>query len=65
MAANSSISDHAQAVPEDDHHATPLRPKIGGEQDAALFAAMRLTVTSPVPAALKAAIELGVFEILA
>jgi hypothetical protein len=65
MAANSSISDRAQAVPEDDHHATPLRPKTGGEQDAAMFAAMRLTITSPVPAALKAAIELGVFEILA
>jgi caffeic acid 3-O-methyltransferase len=65
MAANSSISDHAQAVPEDDHHATPLRHKIGGEQDAAMYAAMRLTMTSPVPAALKAAIELGVFEILA
>jgi caffeic acid 3-O-methyltransferase len=65
MAANSSISDHAQAVPEDDHHATPLRPKIVDEQDAAMYAAMRLTMTSPVPAALKAAIELGVFEILA
>jgi caffeic acid 3-O-methyltransferase len=65
MAANSSISDHAQAVPEDDHHATPLRPKIVDEQDAAMYAAIRLTMTSPVPAALKAAIELGVFEILA
>jgi hypothetical protein len=49
-----------------DHHATPFRNGIVGEQDAAARdAAMRLATAMAVPAALKAAIDLGVFEILA
>ncbi|KAH9561153.1 hypothetical protein CY35_05G004800 [Sphagnum magellanicum] len=64
MAVNSS-TDYAQAT-EEDHHEIPLRNGIHGEQDAAArHAAMRLATTMAVPAALKAAIELGVFEILA
>jgi caffeic acid 3-O-methyltransferase len=66
MAADSS-SDHRAQVAEEDHHETPLRNGIVGEQDAAAarHAAMKLATTMAVPAALKAAIELGVFEILA
>ncbi len=66
MAADGS-SDHLPQVAEEDHHETPLRTGIVGEQDAAAArnAAMRLTTMIAVPAALKAAIELGVFEILA
>jgi len=49
-----------------DHHATPFRNGIVGEQDdAARDGAMRLATTMAVAGALKAAIELGVFEILA
>ncbi|CAK9225335.1 unnamed protein product [Sphagnum troendelagicum] len=48
-----------------DHRDTPLRNGIVGEQDvAARDAAMRLATIMAVPAVLKAAIELGVFEIL-
>jgi hypothetical protein len=67
MAADGSSDHRAQAV-EEDHHETPLRNGIVvGEQDAAAarHAAMRLATMMVVPAALKAAIELGVFEILA
>ncbi|CAK9225289.1 unnamed protein product [Sphagnum troendelagicum] len=64
MAVNSS-TNHAQAKKED-HHEIPSRHGIHGEQDAAArHAAMRLATMIAVPAALKAAIELGVFEILA
>jgi hypothetical protein len=64
MAVNGSTDHHAQAADED-HHETPLRNGIVGEQDvAARDAAMRLATIMAVPAALKAAIELGVFEIL-
>jgi caffeic acid 3-O-methyltransferase len=61
-------SDHLAQVAEEHHHKTPLRNGIVGEQDAAAAArnaAMRLATMMVVPAALKAAIELGVFEILA
>jgi hypothetical protein len=65
MGTDGSSDHHAQAVQED-HHETPFRNGIVGEQDAAARdAAMRLATTMAVPAALKAAIELGVFEILA
>jgi caffeic acid 3-O-methyltransferase len=65
MAADGSSEHHAQAA-QKDHHATPFRNGIVGEQDAAArHAAMRLATTMVVPAALKAAIDLGVFEILA
>jgi len=65
MGTDGSSDHHAQAAQED-HHETPLRNGIVGEQDAvARHAAMRLATTMAVPAALKAAIELGVFEILA
>jgi hypothetical protein len=64
MVVNGSTDHHAQAADED-HHETPLRNGIVGEQDvAARDAAMRLATIIAVPAALKAAIELGVFEIL-
>jgi caffeic acid 3-O-methyltransferase len=64
MAVNSN-TDHAQATKED-HHEIPSRHGTHGEQDAAArYAAMRLATMIAVPAALKAAIELGVFEILA
>ncbi len=60
MAVNSS-TNHAQAKKED-HHEIPSRHGIHGEQDAAArHAAMRLATMIAVPAALKAAIELGVF----
>jgi hypothetical protein len=59
-------SDHHALAAQEDHRETPLRNGIVGEQDAAARdAAMRLATTMAVPAALKAAIELGVFEILA
>ncbi|CAM6025888.1 unnamed protein product [Sphagnum balticum] len=59
-------SDHHAQVAQEDHHETPFRNGIVGEQDAAArYAAMRLATTMAVPAALNAAIELGVFEILA
>jgi caffeic acid 3-O-methyltransferase len=65
MAVNGSTDHHAPAADED-HHETPLRNGIVDEQDAAARdAAMRLATIMAVPAALKAAIELGVFEILA
>jgi caffeic acid 3-O-methyltransferase len=65
MGTDGSSDHHAQAAQED-HHETPLRNGIVGEKDAvARDAAMRLATTMAVPAALKAAIELGVFEILA
>jgi hypothetical protein len=64
MAVNGSTDHHAQAG-DQDHRETPLRNGIVGEQDvAARDAAMRLATIIAVPAALKAAIELGVFEIL-
>jgi hypothetical protein len=53
-------------VTEEDHHEIPLCNGIHGEQDAAArHAAMRPATMMAVPAALKAAIELGVFDILA
>jgi hypothetical protein len=59
-------SDHHALAAQEDHRETPLRNGIVGEQDAAArHAAMRLATTIAVPAALKAAIDLGVFEILA
>jgi len=59
-------SDHHGLAAQEDHRETPLRNGIVGEQDAAArHAAMRLATTMAVPAALKAAIDLGVFEILA
>jgi caffeic acid 3-O-methyltransferase len=65
MGTDGSSDHHAQPAHED-HHETPFRNEIVGEQDAAARdAAMRLATTMAVPAALKAAIELGVFEILA
>jgi hypothetical protein len=65
MGTDGSSDHHAQAAQED-HHETPFRNGIVGEQDAAArHAAMRLATTMVVPAALKAAIDLGVFEILA
>jgi hypothetical protein len=65
MGTDGSSEHHAQAA-QKDHHATPFRNGIAGGQDAAArHAAMRLATTMVVPAALKAAIELGVFEILA
>ncbi len=65
MGTDGSSDHHAQAAQED-HHETPSRNGIVGEQDAAASdAAMRLATTVAVPAALKAAIDLGVFEILA
>jgi caffeic acid 3-O-methyltransferase len=65
MGTDGSSDHHAQAAQED-HHETPLRNGIVGEQDAAARdAAIRLATIMAVPAALKAAIELGVFEILA
>ncbi|KAH9561246.1 hypothetical protein CY35_05G016100 [Sphagnum magellanicum] len=65
MGTDGSSDHHAQAAQED-HHETPSRNGIVGEQDAAARdAAMRLATAMAVPAALKAAIDLGVFEILA
>ncbi|KAH9561154.1 hypothetical protein CY35_05G004900 [Sphagnum magellanicum] len=65
MAVNGRSDHHAQAADED-HHETPLRNGLVDEQDAAARdAAMRLATIMVVPAALKAAVELGVFEILA
>ncbi|CAM6077744.1 unnamed protein product [Sphagnum tenellum] len=65
MMVNGSTDHHAQAADED-HRQTPFRNGIVDEQDAAArHAAMRLATIMAVPAALKAAIELGVFEILA
>jgi hypothetical protein len=59
-------SDHHALAAQEDHRETPLRNGIVGEQDAAArHAAMRLATTMAVPAALKAAIDLGVFKILA
>jgi hypothetical protein len=55
-------SDHHPLAAQDDHRETPLRNGIVGEQNAAArHVAMRLATTMAVPAA----IDLGVFEILA
>ncbi len=59
-------SDHHAQAAQEDHHDTPFRNGIVGDQDAAARdVAMRLATMMAVPAALKAAIDLGVFEILA